>query len=237
MTGRNTVIYPVRRHFVERPVEKIHTKSHFRPPSCAYRRASAECEKRVEAFFAGNVLNPFLIQRGLREIAYGDLSLFDSPIVLPKLRPIDAQEHEQRWKELSACILDGDMVTVLDQSSTVSRLISRIDVGTWSHTAVYLGDGYLTEAITSGVIERSINVYGKQRYRLGIYRIPGLPHENLRKMREFACLQLGKPYNWRGAAFVAWKKILGLNPTLSRRFDLSPNDLIALSHLRLVHVV
>lgn len=188
-------------------------------------------------FFTENVLNPRLMNLGLRTLTWGDLAFFDHPIRLPKLRPIDAQEHEKRWLHLLSCVRAGDTLEVLDESSVVSRLIAKIDIGTWSHTATYVGDGRVVEAITSGVAERSIGVYRMQQYRIGIYRLPDLQQESLAKMLQFARAQIGKGYNWSGVTRVALKKLLRLNLYQGGQFNFSPNDLPTLINFRLIHIV
>ncbi len=224
------VVYPIRKHFVEAPFDRIRKRKHQLLDSAM----PEEAQRRAEQFFSGNVLNRHLMQRGLRAFADGESGFFRNPIRLPRLKTISLQEHETRWHELMACLKGGDVIQVLDQKSLISRLIARVDQGVWSHTAMYSGNGTVLEAITSGVTERPIGVYENARYRIGVYRRDGLTEEARLGLLLFLQSQLGKRYAWRKALRLGLRKVLRIDRLIGKQ--LSPNDL-CLSDLSLIHLV
>jgi hypothetical protein len=163
-----------------------------------------------------------------------NFAYFDNPIRLPKLKPISADEHRRRWAEMTVSIQRGDLVQVLDTSSRVSRLIAKIDLGTWSHSARYIGNGNVFEVITSGPVTRSISSYADRPYRIGIYRAPNLSEDDLARMDAHDQSVLGKPYAWRTVLILGWKKILRLEKYKS--YEVSPNDLLSRFDFRLGRV-
>jgi cell wall-associated NlpC family hydrolase len=57
----------------------------------------------------------------------------------------------------------GDGIFTFDTQSTLSHIITHFDQGTWSHSATYVGDGKVVEAIGEGVLERPIESYRNLR--------------------------------------------------------------------------
>ena len=55
--------------------------------------------------------------------------------------------------------MTGDMLCVFDTKNVFSWVISKVDRGPWSHTAICTGEGTVLEAITTGVCERPLDVY------------------------------------------------------------------------------
>jgi hypothetical protein len=236
LSKKDTVVYPIRRHFVEVPLGKVVKRMRASNALTTLRKhCPEESEESIDSFFTDNVLNPRLMRLGINNLIASDFTYFEQPLHLPKLQPINAEEHKKRWLQLTSCIRRGDLVQVLDESSLVSRLIARVDVGTWSHSARYVGNGKIFEAITSGVVERSILVYADRRYRIGIYRVPNLSEDDLAEMVAVGRSLLGEPYAWSGVIGLAWKKILRLNHF--KYYEISPNDLLSKYDYRLIHVV
>ncbi len=194
-------------------------------------------EAGVETFFKHNVLNPELMRRGLASIFKRDFNFFRCPIRLPILTPISFEEHENRWSQMMMCIQPSDLVQVIDNSSVISRLIAKVDIGTWSHSACYAGRGMVLEAITSGVFTRSINVYRDMRYRLGVYRFPGVTEDQQLEMLFSGYSMLGSSYSWKGVYRLGAKKLLQLSRSKYKEGEVSPNDLVSLGAYELVHVV
>ena len=144
------MIYQRKHGFVEVPLKRLRPK---RLEAYEIKGSGTQLDA-IETFFTGNVLNTFLMNRGLRAVAQGPRDLFDSPIKLPILRPLMHEEWARRWQELPSILRKLDIIQVFDGTSPVSRLIAAVDRGTWSHTAGYSGEGKVIEAITSGVTER-----------------------------------------------------------------------------------
>lgn len=197
------------------------------PPACP--RAD-----EIEAFFTLNRDNPELFNRGVQALTE-NLHFFDQPIKLPILKPISPDEFEQRWREFVALLRAGDLIKLIDTASTISRLIAHLDHGVWSHSATYVGDGTVCEAITSGVVERSIEVYHSPRFRLGLYRLrPDPTPERPARMVDLLRSQIGSPYNWAGVSRLALGGLLKCGSSIRLP---SPNDSTFLLDVALVHLV
>lgn len=220
-TRRGTMIYQRKYNFVEVPLERLRPKRIE-----AYEIKGSETQlDAIETFFTGNVLNTFLMNRGLLAVAHGPRDLFDAPIQLPILRPITHAEWTRRWQELPDILQKLDTIQVFDGTSRNSRLIAAIDRGSWSHTAMYSGDGTVLESITSGVRERPLEVYRRPGIRIGVYRMTGAPTAEADKAISWARQRIGNGYGWAQLGKKGFQTLLRLHPE-PERFIASPNDLI-----------
>lgn len=208
---------------------------------------SSDLEEKIETFFTENVLNSLLFQMGLKALAAlissdskfldDPHAFFQKPIYLPKLKPVEKESYETRWRECISLLMPGDIVSALDESSFISRLIARIDKGTWSHTAVYLGNGRIAEVITTGGIERNIEVYKDPKYRLGIYRHRNATQDQLTSVVNYSRINLNVKYAWRKAARLGIRKMFGIPIRDYKSSDTSPNDLVVLYGMNLIFVL
>jgi uncharacterized protein YycO len=231
LTATEVVIYPVRRNIRTVKLERIkrHTKLILPPdyPSSA----------NIEIFYTQNVPNLSLFYHGVNSLKGEEkyAHYFDNPIKLPILDPIDHDEWNRRWEKFVSLLLPGDSIQLTDTSSLISRLITKYDQGSWSHSATYIGNGYVSEAIPiAGVVVRPLDVYKSPKYRLGLYRIDHTP-ESRAKFIGFMLSHVGDRYSYRKVVWLAVRKLLGLKliPTL-----VSPNDLVLLMYnVPLIHVV
>lgn len=226
ISTKDVVIYPLRSRVVRRPLAAVLNHRGiqlFERPTPA-----PDLEERVDVFIEQNVPNAVLLQNATKALlSGGDESFFEHPIRLPILAPISEDERQRKWVELTNKIQDGDLVQVFDSESAISRLIAKFDGGTWSHSAGYIGHGEVVEALTSGVTVRSLETYNDTKYRMGLYRIPGVTPEQAEAMRLLGLLQLGKPYAWRKVMRLALRKLIGTADLHRTPFLISPNDLVA----------
>lgn len=238
LTTDKLVVYPVRRHFVIMPAEELEKKVRGKHLTVLQYRWPEDKVRNVDEHFTQNILNPHLMFRGMKELSAGNYAYFNRPIRLPKLQPIEHDEHTRRWSQLMECIQPGDTVQVLDQKSLLSRLIARVDQGTWSHTAGYIGGGMVQEAITSGVVEREMSVYKTSNYRIGIYRSPDFDPQpaDIERLILYGRSHLGAKYSWKLATRLGLKKLLRTR-TSPIDGEISPNDLVSLFNLELIYVV
>jgi hypothetical protein len=231
ITKYGTVIYPMWRHVRERRIERIQRHRH----TILERSLTPDQERNVETFFTKNQRKLNLFDMGMRKLALSaDLSFFENPIRLPLLEPISDAEHKRRWAQFLNHLQPFDNVALIDTQSKISRAIAKFDQGTWSHTAMYLGQGRIVEAITSGVVERGIEVYRFPRYRLGIYRVVDEFDEPGKiAMKNFALTQVGKGYNYSGVLRLCAEKLLGVRHPMPP----SPNDMLISEMLNLIFTV
>lgn len=215
------MIYQRRHNFVEVPLKVLRPKRIE-----AYEiKGSASELAAIETFFTSNVLNTFLMNRGLHAVAHGPRDLFANPIKLPILSPITESEWTQRWQRLSNVLQKFDTIQVFDEASRISRFVAALDRGSWSHTAIYSGDGQVIEAITSGVTERSLDVYRRPGIRIGVYRMAAPAAGNVDEAISHARQSIGDAYGWAHLLEKGVQLLLHLHPD-PERFIPSPNDLI-----------
>jgi hypothetical protein len=225
------VIYPVRRGIRAVKLEEIpRTYTTMTSP------ADFPISDNIEIFYTQNVPNRNLFYHGVNAIK-GEppySHYFDNPIKLPILEPISSEEWERRWGKFVSLLLPGDFIQLTDTSSFIGRMIAKYDQGSWSHTATYVGNGYVCEAIpVAGVVVRPLDVYRAPNYRLGIYRMDHTP-ESLEEFIGFSLSKVGGGYSYRQAISLAFRKLLGLKviPPV-----VSPNDMVLMYDFPLIHVV
>lgn len=216
------VIFPWRSRVIRQSLPKIERLPHKKIPLPD--GLDANCAER---FFVDNFQTIDLFNQGLISIHLGEFGYFSNPIKLPRLDPIDLSERNFRWNELKLLVRKGDALFTFDTKSLFSKLITMVDNGPWSHAAMCTGEETLLEAITSGVQERSLDVYADPRYRVGLYRPLGLTEPE--KSLDFLRSQIGKPYGYSKAALVGVQKFLRI-----RRFAPTPNDLAVAPNLQLI---
>jgi hypothetical protein len=231
LTKTGMVIYPVRRGLRTAKLEEIP-----RPYTTMTMPPDFPNAENIEIFYTQNLPNRSLFYHGVNALK-GEPPYehyFDSPIKLPVLQPISPEEHHKRWEQVVALARPGDSIQLTDTASFVSRIIAKYDQGSWSHTATYIGNGYVTEAIpVYGVVVRPLEVYRSPNYRLGLYRINHTP-DSAMKMIGFSLSTVGDRYSYRKAIALALRKLLGLKLTSPW---ISPNDIILMHDFPLICIV
>jgi hypothetical protein len=231
VTKSGVVIYPRRSRIARKSVDAIMRQPHRFVRMSAHSRA-----EQIEIFFTNNIINTAMYVMAMERIGQPTSGFWDNPIKLPILNPISRAEHDKRWNKVPKELQRGDAIFTVDTQSISSRLITYLDQGTWSHVGIYTGEGRISEAITSGVTERSIENYHDPRYRLGIYRAGG-SEEQLTKMIEALRSQIGKPYASKKVLRLGVRMLLGIWPNPNERYQITPNRLIPIAGFRLVEVI
>lgn len=212
-----TVIYPFGRGVRRTSYSKICRHEHH-----IFAFAFASYHDQIDSFFRHNRSNADLFDIGMQKLLHGEFSYFDHSVKLPMLTPLGPEEFESRWAQLHSILQLADLIFTFDSSSFISCLIAHVDRGAWSHVAAYIGEGHICEAITSGVVERPLDVYHSPNFRLGVYRATSVDAE---KMIAFSRAQLGKRYNYRGVLRLGALKLLGIRSKRVEPRNTSPNDL------------
>ena len=105
-------------------------------------------------------------------------------------------------------VIIGDILLTRDIDSPISKVISGVTHGYWSHIILYLGDGKILETNEKGVYIRSLEDYLDGSYDLGLFRIkPPLENKILQKVVQEARKLTGTHYNWLQ---LFWQFILRL---------------------------
>lgn len=97
----------------------------------------------------------------------------------------------------SSALMPGDLLlsSATSPQSWGIRLFTLTGV---SHAAIYLGDEQVAEAVGSGVKIIPLNLAIDESNSLLVLRVPGMTSEQMLRLREFADLQQGKKYNFKG---------------------------------------
>lgn len=230
VTEKGIVIYPRRSRIARMSIEAVRKKPH-RLLKIDHPRA-----EQIETFFTSNVMNTYLYVKGMQQIADANSPFWDNPVKLPILTPINPAEHEARWSRIPGILQKGDGIFTLDTKSIASRLIAYLDQGTWSHVGTYVGNGQIVEAITLGVVERSIEAYHDTRYRLGVYRLPGASPKQIDSLVAFNRSIVGDRYSYRKAFTLGIRLALGIWPSSGARHT-TPNMLITRAGYDLIGIV
>jgi cell wall-associated NlpC family hydrolase len=237
VTNSGIVIYPRRSRIARTSIEAV-TRRHHRLIDISNHPRAAQ----IEALFTNNVINNTLYVEAMQQIGNPNSPFWNNPIKIPILSPIAPEERETRWRKFVAALQKGDAIFTFDTKSIVSRIITHLDQGTWSHVGTYVGDGRVVEAITLGVVERSIEAYHDTRYRLGIYRLPGASPQQIDSMIALCRSTIGDRYSYRKVLLLGIRLTLGIWPSLNPQSSLlarhaTANRLITIAGYDLVEIV
>ena len=226
LTHSGGVIFPLRRNLVQTHISNI-LKLPFQ-----FLQVSVDIEvENIEMFFIENFQSIDLFNLGLFKMLQNDVGYFRDPVKLPRLNPIDNQTRDKRWRGIKDKITEGDLLCTYDTKSFISKIISKVDRGPWSHCALYSGEGTVLESISIGVVERSLEVYNTSRYRIGLYRVK-FDVPNKKEILEFARSKIGEKYSFKKALMAGIQKHFDV-PRLAP----TPNDLAMGANFELIAFV
>lgn len=173
-----------------------------------------------------------LLNNGLNNLVHNDVSYFENPIKLPYLNYKNLKNKDESWVKFTELAQEGDFLFTFDSRSLISKIISKIDRGPWSHVAICIGNNKIVEATTNGVIESDISVYESDKYHVGLYRPETSSEENKLLAITEAKLKIGAKYNYKGAIMAGIQKRLGIMNRVP-----TPNDLAVFPKLKLVKFI
>ncbi|RJX35488.1 MAG: hypothetical protein C4525_03670 [Desulfarculus sp.] len=205
--------------------------SEIKGPLSIYSLKDLEESKKITRFFNINIMNCRMFDLGMRYIKR-DTTFFDKPLLLPKLNKIvDQDDFIKKWNLLKSNLKPVDLLLIYDTSSIVSWLIKTIDNGIWSHVAGYTGDGTVWEAISSGAVERPLEVYKNSKYHIGVYRFrEELSDQEAAEIVSKARERIGQPYGYLTLLWIGWLRLFKRNSFLFEgEFDpwkITPNDFV-----------
>jgi hypothetical protein len=200
-----------------------------------YALQDKELSLKITNYFKINRKDYRRVKAGVSAIVSQRINFFDYPVIFPKLTKWhSAGEYERSWGNLIGQLQPADVVCTFDEKSMISRLISFIDKGPWSHTAMYMGNGEISEAIFCGLVKRKIHVYKNKHIHVGIYRKLDASADDIKDIlgRARSMLAIGFKYNYKGVILLGIKKIFGIHSELP-----SPNDFVCLQGHSLIYYV
>lgn len=151
---------------IEIDVNKIKATKMF-----IYPLPDKELSLKITNYFKINRKDHRRVKAGIRAMADRNFNFFDYPVIFPKLTKWHSEdEYERSWNNLVAQLQPADTVCTFNEKSIISKFISFIDKGPWSHIAIHIGNGEICEAIFCGLVKRRIDVYKNKNIHIGIYR-------------------------------------------------------------------
>jgi hypothetical protein len=96
----------------------------------------------------------------------------------------------------------GDIL-LSSTDSLASLGIRVLSVSPVSHASIYLGDGQVAEAVTSGIQVRNVDDFIAGEATIVAFRHPGILPTNIPPMRSFVDKHVGKKYNFVGIVLQA----------------------------------
>lgn len=126
---------------------------------------------KVADYFEKYQYDPFSFFAGKAALFYGNKDPFVRGTLAPEYPQYENNaQREAAWKKFISQLHVGDRIVTFNHSSIISHVIASFTRGTWSHLAVYLGDGQISEFVTSGLRETSIEIYKASNYSVAAYR-------------------------------------------------------------------
>lgn len=107
---------------------------------------------------------------------------------------------ETARKTLTVSELKPADVLLTTSAGAVSSVIRFGTNSKYSHTALYVGNGQIIEAIEDGVRQRPLEAAVQSYLVVEVYRPFGLSPERARAVIQYAQMQAGKPYDFKAVA-------------------------------------
>jgi len=131
-------------------------------------------------------------------------------------------EYETAWQRMIRMLEPRDAIFTYDRTSVMSKLIAWSTHGPFSHCAVYMGGGEISEVVTSGLRIAPIETYKGRKYRVAAYRHYGRAPNSVEEMLDEIRATAGRPgYNYFGAFRAGMTALVGKHHKTS-----APNSLI-----------
>lgn len=96
-------------------------------------------------------------------------------------------------ENLKRILKSGDVILV-EGNKLVSRVVMAVTHSTWSHSALYIGDGKIIDPTpATGTVINNVNVY--EQLNIRVCRSVGLTSDQLQKVCDFAVSHQGRLYD------------------------------------------
>jgi hypothetical protein len=176
---------------------------------------------QVASYFEKYQNDPFAFFAGKAALFYGNRDPFIRGTLIPEYPQYKSEvEREAAWITFISKLHTGDRIVTYNHSNIISHIIAWSTHGPWSHLAVYLGDGQISEFVTSGLREASIEIYKAKNYSVAAYRyidhLDRIPtREEVLSTSCCGALPSGAKYDYIDAIVAGWHAANG-------DFDIGP---------------
>ena len=187
---------------------------------------------KIARFFDSNRDNYRLFALGTNALFCHNYKVFNVPEIMPKFgkQQIPDSEYEASWNRLISKMQKGDTIFTFNSKSLISKIIAKIDNGSWSHTGTYVGNGEISEMISTGYTKRSVEVYKQKHIHIGIYRFHQITPEQQGSIDDFVveCNEMygGQGYPFFRALKLGIRTLLHLTDGKYRPQDFTPNGIV-----------
>jgi hypothetical protein len=170
-----------------------------------------EVRNEVSSFFRRHMYSRGYVDAGLSALSNRNIMPFLTGDLFPP-RPsysTDA-EYEAAWDQMISNMGPFDVLFTTALNSPLSRFIAWYTHGPFSHTAVYNGDGFIGESVTSGTRYVPVTIYkGRQNWVAAFRNVHNKGQVAIAQAKQ----QLDKPhrtgYNYKRAIWAGTKAFFG----------------------------
>jgi len=203
----DTILFKEGRKLKEKTIKSWNYK-----PNSVYTFDEPNLTEKVANYFLLNRYNVHLFKLGLSQIWQNNFNIFDhSTLMPPRTNYNSLEEFEKRWDLLESDLKKIDLIFTFDKKSIVSSIIANIDSGSWSHVAMYVGDGKISEMIASGFNTCELRVFKQERFQVGVYRLFQKPtQEQVEGILDYLNLCKDTKYGYLQLLSLGVQKLLGI---------------------------
>jgi len=186
-----------------------------------------EASPKIIRFFKKTRSNYRLFQCGLNALQFENYRLFDSENIMPIFKKYESvEEYNGEWSRIIPFMKKGDLINIYQSTNFISKLIAKIDDGSWSHSAMYMGGHIIAEVISKGLVKRKIESYKNIDTHIGIYRHINSEEADWSKLDDFHEKYVGSKYGYLKAIICGVRTYLGLTDDKYDPIDNTPNGLV-----------
>jgi len=202
-------------------------------PGCL---ADDDVARLVSKYFFRHQEDVRMSRAGFNALNLQNFDYFREESPFPNVNEIITdQERRGRFKMLLSLAKPGDVLFLADTSSVISKMISAVDRGPWSHVVPYVGDKSIVEIDTDKIGLDNIEKYNSSQFRIGLYRM----FEKLSEPNWFLHAVKGISredvvYDYLGALRAGMRSYLD---TRRESETSTPNGLIRRGWFSLIHTV
>lgn len=198
------------------------------------RRVVEHHTSEITHFFIAHANRPTYFEAGLRALREGNLQPLIAGGFFPERRVYSTDdEYRAAWNTLKANLAPLDFIFTRDLESRLSSFIAWATDGEWSHGALHIGDGEISESVTSGIRRGPLEWYEGRRYWVAAYRhIDAAAHPRTKTEVDAAVRGYRfrlNAYNYRGALTYGLKAFRG-----DHSHALTPNSQVLQGNLMLI---
>jgi hypothetical protein len=190
--------------------------------------ANEEVMPKIAEYFQAAKDNYRLFNLGLNVLSSSRLDFFyTGKNVMPTFNNnLTDEEYEKVWERVISKLKKSDLIFTFNSKSLISRIITWVDKGSWSHRGIYAGNHEIFEMTSKGTVTNNIDIYKVKYIHLGIYRHPDFPEEKMDFIDEFRQVNVYNGYPYLKALVLGIRTLLGFTDGKHSPQGLIPSGII-----------